>query len=139
MPQQSVRGLLMPAPIQFNNWPSNLAPGYGPYRAVIERVVDGDTAYALISLGMEVYAYHSIRIFGIDSPELYTSDPVEREKGRAARAYLESICPPGAKCLLRTDKDKTTFGRYVASLLLSDGRDVASEMVRAGHAEWSGG
>lgn len=129
----------MASPTQFNEWPSNLTPGYGPFRAVIERVVDGDTVYALISLGMEVYAYHSIRVFGIDSPELFASDPVERAKGRAARAYLESICPPGTKCLIRTNKDKTTFGRYVASLLLSDGRDVASEMVGAGYAEWSAG
>lgn len=130
----------MPSPSQFNDWPSqNLTPGYGPYRGVVERVVDGDTFYVLIDAGFSTYVYHSIRIFGIDSPELFTSDPVEREKGRAARAYLESICPPGTACLIRTDKDRTTFGRYVASVLLSGGGDVASEMVRAGHAQWSGG
>ena len=129
----------MATPSQFGDWPSNLTPGYGPYRAVIERVVDGDTLYALVDAGFSTYVYHSIRIFGVDAPELFTSDPLEREKGRASRAYLESICPPGTKCLIRTDKDKTTFGRYVASVQLSNGTHVASALVDSGHASWSEG
>ncbi len=127
----------MPNPPEFDNWPVAIHPGYGPYRAVVDRVVDGDTLYVLISTGFNTYSYHSIRVAGINSPELFTSDPIEREKGRAAKAYLESIAPPGTKCLLRTDKDKTTFGRYVGSMTLESGIDVASEMVPAGHAFFS--
>lgn len=135
----SERKEYMPSPPQFESWPSALPVSWGPYRGVVQRVVDGDTLYALIDVGFSTYVYHSIRVYGIDSPELYTSDPIEKEKGRAARAYLESICPPTTKCTLRTDKDRTTFGRYIASILLADGRDVASEMVASGHAAWSEG
>lgn len=127
----------MPSPKQFANWPEVLAPSFGPYRAVVDRIVDGDTLYMLVDLGFNVYVYHSVRIMDIDAPELYTSDLIEREKGRASRAYLESVAPPETKCLIETDKDKRTFGRYVASVLLEDGADVATLMVEAGHAEWS--
>ncbi len=127
----------MPSPAQFDAWPVNLPPGYGPYRAVVERIVDGDTLYALISLGMDAYAYHSIRLLGINAPELFSGTPEERARGKAAKEYLESIAPPGTKCLLRTDKDRTTFGRYVASITLPNGTDMASEMVRASHATWA--
>ncbi len=127
----------MPRPPAFEPWPTAIDPGFGPYRGVVQRIVDGDTLYVLIDCGLSIYAYHSIRIMGINAPELYTSDLLEREKGRLARAYLESIAPPGSKCLLRTDKDRTTFGRYVASILLPDGTDLASAIVYAGHATWS--
>lgn len=124
-------------PSQFNDWPESLPVQYSPFRAVIDRVVDGDTVYVFVSLGMDQYTYESIRIYNLNAPELFTADLLEREKGRAARTYLESIAPPGTRCVIRTDRDRTTFGRYVASVLLEDGRDVASEMVAAGHGEWA--
>ncbi len=81
----------MPKPPAFDNWPTSLDPGFGPYRAVVQKVVDGDTLYVLIDCGFSTYFYVSIRIMGINAPELFTSDPVEREKGKAAKAFLESL------------------------------------------------
>jgi endonuclease YncB( thermonuclease family) len=124
-------------PSQFNDWPESLPVMYGPYRAVVDRVVDGDTVYMLISPGFNVYTYESIRIMGIDAPELYRGTEEERERGKAAKEYLESIAPVGTQCVIRTDKDRTSFGRYSASILLASGVDVASEMVEAGMATWS--
>ena len=129
----------MPKPSAFAGWPDSLPVTYGPYRCVVERVVDGDTVHCLVSLGLDQYAYRSIRLAGVDSPELFSGPPEERERGRAAKAHLESMAPPGTKCLLRTEKDRRTFDRYVGSLLLADGTDVASAMVRSGHARWSEG
>jgi len=43
----------MTKPTQFQGWPENLGVPYGPYRAVIERVVDGDTVHAIVSLGLD--------------------------------------------------------------------------------------
>jgi endonuclease YncB( thermonuclease family) len=125
-------------PDEFANWPASIEPGWA-YRAVVKSITDGDTLRMMIDQGLNDYTYQPIRIARIDAPELYTSDPVEREKGRAARAHLESICPPGTKCLIRTERDKESFARYIASLTLPDGRDVAEEMVLAGHAEYSQG
>lgn len=127
----------MRKPGQFNNWPESLPVAYGPYRAVVDRIVDGDTIYMLISPGFNVYTYESIRIMGIDAPEIFRGTEEERARGKAAKEYLESIAPPGTQCVIRTDKDRTSFGRYSASILLQDGTDIASKMVEAGMATWS--
>jgi hypothetical protein len=48
---------------------------YGPYRAVIERLVDGDTVHVVASLGLDGYAYRMIRIKGAFVPELFSGPP----------------------------------------------------------------
>lgn len=115
----------MPKPAQFDNWPAGKEIPYGPYMASVERIVDGDTLYVFIDPGLNGYPYHSIRLGDVDAPELFTSDPIEREKGRKARAYLESLLPVGTHVILSTDRDRTTFGRYIGWLKrVSDGLDV---------------
>lgn len=116
-----------------------MSVGYGPYNATVVRIVDGDTLIANVDCGFRVSTEHPIRIADINAPELFTSDPLERERGRAARSYLESICPPGSRVVLRTDKDRQSFNRYVGWLELPDGRDVGEAMVEAGHAVFSDG
>jgi endonuclease YncB( thermonuclease family) len=124
----------MTKPTQFQEWPENLGVPYGPYRAVIERVVDGDTVHASVSLGLDEYAYRMIRLWGVNAPELFSGPPEERERGAAARDFLAGLIPPGTKCRLATQRDVTTFGRYVATIELEDGRDVGTTLVEAGHA-----
>jgi micrococcal nuclease len=125
-------------PGQFQGWPENLNVPYGPYRAVIERVVDGDTVHVMVSLGLDEYAYRMIRIKGAFAPELFSGPPEERERGKAARDFLAGLLPDGSKCRLATERDATTFGRYVASIELEDGTDVATALIEAGHATATG-
>lgn len=125
----------MSKPTQFQKWPDSLDVPYGPYRASIERVVDGDTVHVLLSLGLNEYAYRMIRIADINAPELFSGTKEERERGKAARDFLAALAPPGTKCRLTTRKDAATFGRYVAEIELEDDRDVATVLVDAGHAE----
>jgi endonuclease YncB( thermonuclease family) len=108
---------------------------YGPYRAVIERVVDGYTVHVIASLGLDEYAYHMIRIKGAFAPELFSCP--QRERGKAARDFLYGLLPVGTKCRLTTERDVTTFGCYVASIELEDGKDVATALIEAGHAKSS--
>jgi micrococcal nuclease len=124
----------MSKPIQFQQWPESLGVSYGPYRAVIERVVDGDTVHVGVSLGLDEYAYRMIRIKNAFAPELFSGPPEERERGKAARDFLAGLIPEGTKCRLTTDRDASTFGRYVASIELEDGTDVATALIEAGHA-----
>lgn len=124
----------MSKPTQFQSWPGSLDVPYGPYRAVIERVVDGDTVHASLSLGVDEYAYRMIRLRGVNAPELFSGPPEERERGKAARDFLVGLLPPGTKCRLVTQRDATTFGRYVADIELEDGTDVSSALIKAGHA-----
>lgn len=44
----------MSKPVQFQEWSESLDVPYGPYRAVVERVVDGDTVHVVASLGTDV-------------------------------------------------------------------------------------
>jgi hypothetical protein len=68
---------------QFQEWSEDLNVPYDPYRAVIERVVDGDTVHVMLSLGLDEYAYRMIRIKGAFAPELFSGPPEERTwKGR---------------------------------------------------------
>lgn len=131
----------MAGPAQFNAFPRalrDLAP-FGPYRAVVDRVVDGDTFYALIDLGLNEYSYQSIRLKDVNTPELNSRDPAERAKGVAARQFVAAILTPGKGVVLQTDKDKSTFGRYVADVFyLSDDEvsvSLADVVIRAGHGE----
>ena len=124
----------MSKPAQFQAWPDSLSVPYGPYRAVTERVVDGDTVHVLVSLGVDEYAYRMVRIRGVNAPEMFSGPPEERERGKAAREFLVGLLPEGTRCRLTTERDATTFGRYVADIELEDGRNVASVLVEAGHA-----
>jgi len=121
-------------PVQFQAWPDNLSVPYGPYRAVTERVVDGDTVHVLVSLGVDEYAYRMVRIRGVNAPEMFSGPPEERERGKAAREFLVGLLPEGTRCRLTTERDVTTFGRYVADIELEDGSDIAAALIEAGHA-----
>lgn len=126
----------MSKPIQFRDWPESFDVGYGPYRAVVERVVDGDTIHVLLSLGLDEYAYRMVRLQNINAPELFSGAKEERERGKAARDFLVDLLSTGTRCRISTRRDATTFGRYIADIELEDGRDVASVLVEAGHAAW---
>jgi endonuclease YncB( thermonuclease family) len=123
------RTIPMSKPQQFDNWPESIQPGYGPYRAVCERIVDGDTLFVLCDLGLNQYSYQSLRLEDVFAPELFSG--TSREAGAEAREYLSSICAPGTKLQMYTQKDASTFGRYVATLKMADGT-VVNEAMR----EW---
>ncbi|MBA2375216.1 MAG: thermonuclease family protein [Rubrobacter sp.] len=124
----------MSKPTQFQKWPDSLDVPYGPYRASIERVVDGDTVHVLLSLGLDEYAYRMVRIADINVPEVFSGPKEERERGKASRDFLAAFAPPGTQCRLTTKRDAASLGRYVANIELADGRDIATVLVEAGHA-----
>jgi micrococcal nuclease len=124
----------MSKPTQFQRWPESLDVPYGPYRASIERVVDGDTVHVLLSLGLDEYAYRMVRIADINAPEVFSGPKEERERGKAARDFLAALALPGTQCRLTTKRDTASLGRYVANIELADGRDVATILVETGHA-----
>ncbi len=113
------------------------------YAGTVKRVVDGDTIIVSLDLGLRVFTEVSIRIAGIDTPEINKGTPEERARGMAARTELMDILPVESDVYVRTHKDKQTFNRYVADILVfgyaNQLLDVATEMVTAGHAVWSEG
>ncbi len=105
------------------------------YRGWIKRAVDGDTIVVTLSFGLRVYTEVSLRIAGINAPEINSGDVESRQRGRAARDFLARY--EEQEVIVHTYKDRQSFNRYVADVVFDDsGADLAETMVNAGHAVW---
>lgn len=107
------------------------------YRAKVLRVVDGDTLVVEIDKGMRDRSEESIRVAGVDTPELFSG--VDTAAGAEARAFtVEWVAAQGDDrwpIRLRTHKDARTFDRYVADVYgASTGESLADALAAAGWA-----
>jgi len=84
------------------------------YKAIIERVVDGDTLLALIDLGFQVHKQQRLRLAAIDTPALGT-----RQGDRAAELVQHQLAQVDF-CIIKTDKIDL-YGRYVAHVFYDPG------------------
>lgn len=113
------------------------------YKAVIERIVDGDTLKVLIDLGFYMHHETTIRLARINAPEVLNwgaegiVDP--------ARAFIEKNCGVGSIVVLDVKKTEK-FGRWLAEVLYRQGavnhnqilenpRVLNDELVREGLAK----
>lgn len=99
------------------------------YRAIVIGVVDGDTLDVNIDLGFDVWRKERVRLYGIDSPEKYTV------AGKLAWAAASLLLPAGDVVTVRTTKYRSEdkYGRYLAAVLLGDGRSMSDVLIEAGH------
>lgn len=100
-------------PSEFADFPADLATlaPYGPYRAFVRWVVDGDTIDAFVDRSFSSYGYHVMRLADIQAPEI--NRPETRERGLIVKARVEALVL-GKHVVIHTRKDEVTFGRYVA-------------------------
>ena len=61
------------------------------YSAKLVRVVDGDTADAMIDLGFNTWVKKRIRFMGVDTWESRTRNLEEKKKGLAAKAFVKDL------------------------------------------------
>ena len=61
------------------------------YKAIVDRVVDGDTIKCTIDLGFSTWKKVTVRMEGINTPESRTRDKKEKKLGLAATARLVEI------------------------------------------------
>ena len=121
------------------------------YKAVIDRVVDGDTIDVTIDLGFSVWKKIRVRMEGINTPESRTRDLEEKKRGLAAKDRLKSILEfNNNKCILKVS-GVGKYGRALATVLVEslsplngeDGVtliDVNKQLIEEGHAvEYWGG
>jgi endonuclease YncB( thermonuclease family) len=107
-------------------------PAY-TYDAWLIAHVDGDTIHAGIDLGCDVATTQTLRFYGINAPEMSTPE------GKVAAAWVQgwfTAHAPDGKFILKTTKDKREkFGRYLATVVSSDGlHNLNEEIVAAGMA-----
>jgi len=98
------------------------------YRAWVIRVIDGDTAEVRVDLGFKVGITATLRLHGIDAPELKGET---LKAGKAARARLREVVEGKEVVIDSRELDK--YGRTVAVVLL-DGVNVNELLVSEGHA-----
>jgi endonuclease YncB( thermonuclease family) len=104
----------------------------GPIEATVVAVTDGDTLVVEARIWPDQTVTTSVRLDGIDAPELRGACEEERGKARAARDLLSAIAGHDVR-LTRVRHDKYG-GRVIARVLDGDGRDVGLTLVEAGLA-----
>lgn len=128
----------MRKPAEFHDSPFPFPEG-PCYRGVVRHVVDADTLDVFCDLGLYQYTYVTVRLAGINAPEVYgTNAKVHAPHGQEAKALAERLVL-GKHVLITTEKDKQSFGRFVASITYADDdgpRDLA-EALRAAGYDWT--
>ncbi len=109
------------------------------YNVEVLRVVDADTLDVRLDLGFGIHVTHRLRLVGPAGEyfDAWETRGVERERGLAAKAYVERLVSrSGGKAVVKTKRETGKFGRYLASVEF-EGADLASLLVQHDHGEFS--
>ena len=107
------------------------------YQAKLIRVIDGDTIEADVDLGFHTWTKRTIRLFGIDTPEIRTKDLEEKKKGIAARDFvLDWFTNNGARFILKS-QDLDKYGRCLGLVTSVDEsiNELNTTLLKTGHAK----
>ena len=112
------------------------------YSCKLVRVVDGDTADAMIDLGFNVWVKNRIRFMGVDTWESRTRDLEEKKKGLAAKAYVKDLLEnsdDGKFSIISHGVGK--YGRVLGELFVKGHETSVNQLlIENGHAyEYDGG
>jgi endonuclease YncB( thermonuclease family) len=99
--------------------------------AHLVRIVDGDTIVCELDLGWNIHLTGTIRLLGINAPEMRTPE------GVAARDFLATQVAPGDPVVVVSTRllgNTEKYGRCLASVRLASGADISTTMLSTGHA-----
>ena len=112
------------------------------YSAKLLRVVDGDTADAMIDLGFNTWVKKRIRFMGVDTWECRTRDLEEKKKGLAAKSFTKHLLEDSdeGKFLVKSH-GVGKYGRVLGELFVKGHvKSVNTLLKEHGHAyEYHGG
>jgi micrococcal nuclease len=106
------------------------------YKAIVVRVVDGDTVDLDIDLGFDVWLKNQrVRLYGIDTPEIRTRDLDEKEMGRLAMEFVEAMCPIGSEVLIQTtlSGSRGKYGRLLGTIFIDSGAGSVNKLLLDNH------
>lgn len=104
------------------------------YHAIITNIYDGDTLTADVDLGFKTWAKKvKLRLAGIDTPEIRAKDPQEKTKAIEARNRARELCL-GKEVIIKTH-GKGKYGRWIATVAISDNLDLAETLIQEGLGE----
>jgi endonuclease YncB( thermonuclease family) len=112
---------LRKSPKKLKSGQTTLERGGDPlhiYKAIVEKVVDGDTLLVRIDLGFEVWVSQRVRFRGINTAELVKAGVATGkapERGEKAMAFVEETLKGIEFVVIKTYKTDI-YGRYVADV-----------------------
>ena len=119
------------------------------YNATAVSIYDGDTFDARIDLGLDTSRVETIRINGIDCPEIKGTSPEVKRAAKAAKAELVRLLGDRifsvqtVKLIKSAHEMREKYGRYMGSIVVeADGGivDVGAHMIAKGFCKpYSGG
>ena len=99
-----------------------MTPSYA-YACDVVRVIDGDTIVVHVDLGFRTWRRDEpIRLAHVDAPD---SQPGKM----MVTAYVSNLLPVGSRVLCRTFKPADKYGRWLASVELPNGWDLATHLL----------
>jgi endonuclease YncB( thermonuclease family) len=102
-------------------------------------VVDGDTQHLAIDYGYRMSGEHSIRLLGIDCPEINRGTIEEKARGQAAKQFARDWYhqhSSGAEWPLWIASEKAdSFGRWLGDVFSDSGAHLSDDLLAAGHAK----
>jgi micrococcal nuclease len=103
----------------------------------VKNVVDGDTIDVIIDLGFDILFSSRIRLAGIDTPELRTTDKAEKALGIEAKEYLKKHIKDAKSVVIRTEKMNSSekYGRILGWLYVNgESESLNNKMINDGYA-----
>ncbi len=122
-----------------------IQPNY-TFQAKVTRVIDGDSVVMTVSPAFKIQLVdYKFRLYGIDAPEMNSTDEQDRTLARAAKFFVientldKNVIVKTVKNTLGADKIDS-FGRYLVIIYFQVGAgqvNLNDELVRLGMAkEW---
>lgn len=104
------------------------------YQSTVVSVYDGDTMDVRVNIWPGIETEATIRIYGLDTPEIRTRSACEKVLGYKAKETLIQLFTDDKTVYLTDVKHGSFGGRYVATVTLPDGRTIPEVMITAGLA-----
>lgn len=102
------------------------------YKATVKRIIDGDSLILDIDLGFYMFMNETkIRLYGLDTPEMNSEDPLLRLQAVLATRYLFDNLQIGEKVIIKTVLDKREkYGRLLATIITKDGLNINEGLIQ---------
>jgi len=99
------------------------------YKVQLAKVIDGDTFKVYLACSYKLFCKGvSVRVRGIDTPELKSKDPAEKERAKQARQFTRDFLTNRKITLKQCSKDK--YFRLLCDVY-ADGKSLSEELLKA--------
>ena len=104
---------------------------YGPYTLTAPIATDGDTIRGDVNIWPDLSVDASIRVAGVDTPELKSSFPCERALAVTAKKFTDTWILENYPLTISRIKQDKFSGRFNASVTGSTGDSLAGALIAA--------